>query len=142
MHGLDAFAFGDLSRINEKKVTLNVNGVFENGKVMYIKDEWDLRAFLREAGPRLGLDRAGADRCFNSDGVEVTDMVMVDDGEHLFLAAAGDEFLAPGFTGEESGDYRDEGGGGGGGDRESSSSSSSVPKTVGGYKVREFLGRG
>mmetsp|Transcript_22124 Transcript_22124/g.28661 ORF Transcript_22124/g.28661 Transcript_22124/m.28661 type:complete len:758 (+) Transcript_22124:120-2393(+) len=125
MQGLDDFNFGDISRINEKKVTINLNGQFEGGKALYIQSDWTLESFLRKSAERLEL-AGGLTRCFNADGIEMTDMMMISDGDMLFLSN-GDDYVSPGFTGEDSLEDSDRG---------------DIPKAIGGWKVTLFLGRG
>jgi len=93
--------------------------------VLYIPSHWSMDGFLRKATERLDLN-CSATRCFNADGVEVTDMMMVLDGDMLFLSV-GEEFISPMFNGEDSFEDSDRG---------------DIPKSVGGYKVTTFLGRG
>ena len=122
-HGID-----DLTVLNQKRITVHVNGDFENGKTLCVQAHWDIDELLNAASNRLGI---AATRIFNADGNELEDAMLVGEDEILFLSTGAD-FEAPRPASERSGGIP-------GGDE---GDASHLPFTIGGYHVGNFLGRG
>jgi len=78
------------------KVSINVNGVFEHPKVLYVDPDWSYMEFLNAASQRLELVPS-ASRVYNANGVEVSDTMMVADDDMLFFSN-GEAFIPPKFT--------------------------------------------
>jgi serine/threonine protein kinase len=117
---------------DKKIVTVNINGVFNEGKTLYVELDWELESVLQSASQRLEIPPAR--RIFNADGVEINDSMMIEDDDILFFSD-GEDFISPLDDVEdenaEGGETKDEGGG-----------SSNLPSSIGGYKVSDFLGKG
>ncbi len=111
---------------DKKIVSINRNGVFTEGKTLYLELDWELDIVLQSACQRLEIPTAS--RVFNADGVEIDDSMMIEDGDMLFLSD-GDDFISPLEDEEEQ-------------DPESKDSTDNLPSSIGGYKVGDFLGRG
>ncbi|CAM9147937.1 unnamed protein product, partial [Hapterophycus canaliculatus] len=125
----DPDMFGDISRMHQKQVTIHAGdeGLAETGRVLYVEPDWTTDDLLQAAGRRLDLVSTPK-RMFNCNGMEVADVMMIEDREVIFFTQGGD-YVAPQLT------ERNGGGEGGG-------SSSGLPAVVGAYKVNEFLGKG
>ncbi|KAF0700242.1 Aste57867_9197 [Aphanomyces stellatus] len=118
--------FGDLDDFNEHEVQgrpikAYKNGCFDNPKSMFVQLHWSWDDFLCACSQRLEMVPM-ASRVFNSDGVEIDDLMCIEEGDMLFFST-GAPFKVPGN--EESADNSDVGGG-----------------VVGGYRVTTLLGRG
>jgi serine/threonine protein kinase len=129
MFGRD-FCVDDLADLNKKRVTVHVNGDFENGKTLFMQAHWDMDEFLNAASNRLVV---AATRVFNADGKELEDVMLAEEDDILFVSAGAD-FEAPGPTSPARGGpgirfYEDD-------------DASHLPATIGGYHVGGFLGRG
>ncbi len=97
--------------------------------MLYLEPDWSYLDFLNAASNRLQMGPA-AKRCFNSDGVEINDCMMIEDDDMLFLSS-GEDFLPP-F--DQSVDVDD-------GDSKKVEGEK-LPHSIGGYKTGELLGRG
>ena len=73
-HGID-----DLTVLNQKRITVHVNGDFENGKTLCAQAHWDIDELLNAASNRLGI---AATRSFNADGNELEDAMSNPDSPH------------------------------------------------------------
>jgi serine/threonine protein kinase len=82
---------------NEKKsVSVFQNGYFEECKKMFLEPDWGLQDMLTNASQRLGI--ATTKRCFNADGVEIDDVMMVVDDDMLFISSGEDFISRPSTT--------------------------------------------
>lgn len=122
MFGRD-FCVDDLADLNKKRVTVHVNGDFENGKTLFMQAHWDMDEFLNAASNRLVV---AATRVFNADGKELEDVMLAEEDDILFVSAGAD-FEAPGPTSPARGGpgirfYEDD-------------DASHLPATIGGYHV-------
>lgn len=115
----------DISRMHQVRITINRNGRIDGGRHLQLRPEWSLENLLYAAEKRLDLD-ATPSRVFNSDGMEITDLRMIEDGAIVFVSH-GAGFIPPRSEGEEKEPTMDENG---------------IPTLVAGYKVLGFLGRG
>ena len=108
---------------DKKVVTVNVNGVFAEGKKLYAELDWDLKHFLRSASQRLEIS---AQRVFNVSGVEIDDCMMIEDNDMLFFSE-GEDYINPLDEENEEGTHGAEMK-----DGEGSSVSSNLPASIGG----------
>ncbi|CBN75286.1 Serine/threonine protein kinase [Ectocarpus siliculosus] len=124
----DPDIFGDISRMHQKQITIHAGdeGLAETGRVLYVEPDWTTDDLLQAAGRRLDLVSTPK-RMFNCNGMEVADVMMIEDREVIFFTQGGD-YVAPLLA---DGDDADGGG-----------STSGLPAVVGAYKVNEFLGKG
>ncbi|KAG9408089.1 hypothetical protein AC1031_021323 [Aphanomyces cochlioides] len=118
--------FGDLDDFNEHEVQGRPikayrNGCFENPKTLFVQMHWSWDDFLCSCSQRLEMVPM-ASRVFNSDGVEIDDLMCIEEGDMLFFST-GAPFKIPGHDDKEAEDI------GAGG-------------VVGGYRVTTLLGRG
>ncbi|KDO33668.1 CAMK/CAMKL protein kinase [Saprolegnia parasitica CBS 223.65] len=100
------------------------NGCFENHKTLFVQPHWTWDDFLCSCSQRLEMVPM-ASRVFNSDGVEVDDLMCIEEGDMLFFST-GAPFQIPGQTEAEASSVDNIGSGG----------------VVGGYRVTTLLGRG
>lgn len=105
---------------HQKCVHVHINGNFENGKTLYMQPDWSLQELLNAASHRLDLVPTAV-RIFSPDGVEIDDCMMIEDNDLLFFST-GNNFIS--LTNDN--DTRGE----------------DLPKSIGGYKVGSFLGKG
>eukprot|EP00618_Florenciella_parvula_P018126 CAMPEP_0119500978 /NCGR_PEP_ID=MMETSP1344-20130328/22950_1 /TAXON_ID=236787 /ORGANISM="Florenciella parvula, Strain CCMP2471" /LENGTH=437 /DNA_ID=CAMNT_0007537103 /DNA_START=336 /DNA_END=1646 /DNA_ORIENTATION=- len=141
--GMDNF-----SMIQQKKITVYRNGDFskEGGQPLYVDTGWDIDQLLNAASQRLDLVPS-AQRVFNSDGVELDDVMMVEDKEMLFFSMGADFQApapptprlqspgpAPGISPSQDAEWEK--------NKRRDSLASNMPGVIGGYKVGNFLGRG
>eukprot|EP00903_Cladosiphon_okamuranus_P011393 g10736.t1 len=124
----DADVFGDISRMHQKQITIHAGdeGLAETGRILYVEPDWTTDDLLQAAGRRLDLVSTPK-RMFNCNGMEVADVMMIEDREVIFFTQGGD-YVAPLLSD--------------GADGEGGGSSSGLPAVVGAYKVNEFLGKG
>ncbi|OQR83550.1 protein kinase [Achlya hypogyna] len=120
--------FGDLDDFNEhdvqgRPIKAYKNGCFENPKTLFVQPHWTWDDFLCSCSQRLEMVPM-ASRVFNSDGVEVDDLMCIEEGDMLFFST-GAPFKIPGHE-EDAGSVDHIGQGG----------------VVGGYRVTTLLGRG
>lgn len=120
---------------NDKKcVKVNINGDFENGKVLYVEPDWSILELVNAASQRLDMMPA-AKRVFNGDGHEIDDCMMIEDDDLLFLSIT-EDFINPislaGGSTISSSINRNSG----------RHANSQLPVVVSGYKVGDMLGRG
>jgi serine/threonine protein kinase len=94
-----------------------------------VEPDWTYLDFLNAASNRLKMGPA-AKRCFNSDGVEINDCMMIEDDDMLFLSP-GEGFVPP-F--DQSAEAVDNNGNNVEGEK--------LAHTIGGYKTTDLLGRG
>lgn len=111
---------------DKKCVTINLNGEYDEGRVLHLESEWSLHDFLNASSKRLGV--ASLKRIFNSDGVDIDDCMMIEDNDILFLSN-GDEFIPP--TAEENIDM-DNG----------SNGAERINGTISGFRIGKIIGRG
>ena len=123
----------DFRHVNKDKkiVTVNINGIFNEGKKLYVELDWELENVLRSASQRLEIPLAK--RIFNADGVEVDDCMMIEDDDILFLSD-GEDFISPLDDIEDDNDVTES--------REKEGTSSNLPTSIGVYKVTDILGKG
>ncbi|EQC30594.1 CAMK/CAMKL protein kinase [Saprolegnia diclina VS20] len=100
------------------------NGCFENPKTLFVQPHWTWDDFLCSCSQRLEMVPM-ASRVFNSDGVEVDDLMCIEEGDMLFFST-GAPFQIPGQSEAEASSVDNIGSGG----------------VVGGYRVTTLLGRG
>jgi hypothetical protein len=112
-----------------KCVHIHINGDFERGKVLYMEPDWTYLDFLNAASNRLKMGPA-AERCFNSDGVEINDCMMIEDDDMLFLSS-GEDFIPPFDQSSEAEDKVSD-----------NVEGEKLPHNIGGYKTADLLGRG
>ena len=149
----------EANALEKKEVHVSVNGVYTDSKSMFVESHWGLKDFLNSASQRLEI--SNVDRLFNSDGVEIDDVMMIVDNDVLFVSD-GENFISPppptkyGAHSRMSSKVDDGGDGGGdrgdGGDNASDRDdgihdkyaikSDNLPPVIGNYKVSSFLGRG
>jgi hypothetical protein len=67
------------------------NGFYEHGMTLYLPDEMTMAELLNAAGRRLNMN---AQRVFNSDGHEITDLILIDPNDVLFFSS-GENFCIP-----------------------------------------------
>ena len=140
----------------EKKVVyVYVNGKFTDvnvdGKTMFLEMNWGLEGILSNASKRLEIPTAK--RLFNADGIEIDDVMMIQDEDMLFLSS-GEEFVPkpPSYTATSGPDRtlaaeldinRNQNQSDSGGiDDKYASKTDNLPPVIGNYKVSTFLGRG
>ena len=77
-----------------RKLRVFRNGEYEpgGGRTLYIEEETTMPALLNMASKRLGIH--GAAICFNSDGVPINDVCLIDGGDVLFFSD-GEPFRVP-----------------------------------------------
>ena len=121
------FGVDDLADLNKKRVTVHVNGDFENGKTLFMQAHWDMDEFLNAASNRLAV---AATRVFNADGKELEDVMLAEEDDILFVSAGAD-FEAPEPTSPTRGGL--------GGFLDEDDDASHLPATIGGYHVRCVL---
>ncbi|OQS02759.1 kinase [Thraustotheca clavata] len=122
--------FGDLDDFNEhdvqgRPIKAYKNGCFENPKTLFVQPHWTWDDFLCSCSQRLEMVPM-ASRVFNSDGVEIDDLMCIEEGDMLFFST-GAPFKIPGNEESSDGNHVDHIGQGG---------------IVGGYRVTTLLGRG
>ncbi|CAM9367922.1 unnamed protein product, partial [Discosporangium mesarthrocarpum] len=122
----DGDVFGDISRMHQKEVTVHAEEDI-GGRTLYVLPDWTADDLLHAIGKRLGLSSTPK-RIFNADGMEIADVMMIEDKDIIFVTQGGD-FVPPTLVDEDG-----EGG--------SPVYSSGLPAVVSGYKVCEFLGKG
>jgi hypothetical protein len=108
-----------ISRLHQRHATVNRNGCLGGGKQLQLRPEWSIYDLLCAAEERLGLT-ATPRRLFNSDGMEITDLMMIGDDAVLFVSGGGD-FVPPRSQDDHAGAAEIDG----------------LPTLVGGFRVRE-----
>ena len=111
-------------------------------QTVYINPLQTLQMFLKSAGERLG--GVDAQRLFNSDGGEVDDLMLVDDGDILFVSAGEDFQAYPGDTGGNPsvGGVNGSQQGAGGAAKAGAANGKGRIDRIGGYRLTAYLGRG
>ena len=82
---------------DSKRVSVHCNGDYlagakqtsDEGRTLDVQPQWTVHDLLNAATHRLDLV-PGASRVFNVDGDDVEDVMMIEDGEMLFLSAGAD----------------------------------------------------
>lgn len=116
---------------NNKCVHIHKNGDFDNKKILYMESDWDFVDFLQAASQRLEMVPV-ATRLFTQDGVEINDCMMIEDNDNLFLSNNDENFISLYENNARlNADNNDE-----------KSDDKSIPTIVGGYLVKEMLGKG
>ncbi|CAM9168878.1 unnamed protein product, partial [Phaeothamnion confervicola] len=143
---------GALELSRGMRITVHSNGRISGGKTLHVQPHWSMDDLLNAAQQRLALAYAPR-RVFNADGMEITDLMMLEDDAIAFVSG-GSDFVPPelddadGAEGGGGGATTGSPNGGGGGSGGTSSGgwsgspSSGLPAVVGGYRVKDFLGRG
>jgi hypothetical protein len=108
-----------ISRLHQRHCTVNRNGCLLGGKQLQLRPEWSIYDLLCAAEERLGLT-ATPRRLFNSDGMEITDLMMIGDDAVLFVSGGGD-FVPPRSQDDHAGAAEVDG----------------LPTLVGGFKVHK-----
>ena len=92
MFGFDDFDSPRALESMRKKTVLYRNGVFDgDGVVFHISDGQSLPMVLNAAGRRLGFT---AQRLFDASGIEIDDVMLIANGDVLFVSA-GHDFIQP-----------------------------------------------
>ena len=136
---------------DSKRVSVHCNGDYlagakqngDEGRTLDVQPQWTVHDLLNAATHRLDLV-PGASRVFNVDGDDVEDVMMIEDGEMLFLSAGAD-FLAPSAVLSTLAEQKDGGGhhhGRADGSKADSKDGAHLPHTIGGYRVGILLGKG
>lgn len=117
--------------VDSKKtcVSIALNGDFDGStiKTFYMDADWTFQDFLKAASRRLDNLVPIATRCFDVDGLEINDCMMIADNDFLFLSNDGSDFLMPTVSNLS----------------DVVSSDGDVDVTIcNGYRVKELLGRG
>jgi len=136
--------------IQQKSVTVYCNGSSQGGKPLQLASHWGIDDFLNAASQRLGLVPS-ARRIFHADGSELDDVMMVEDGEVVFVSSD-EDFIHPNDAEDASQTHHITSSYGSGTMLQASppspqsplhqSASDMMPKSVAGFQVGRFLGRG